>query len=150
MTITSSAKDKEVVECQVQSKELLVHVEDQGLLEKETDAIEDRVHIPKNFDDSEESETLSEKLRGIGAYTDEGQCSKQNENVENQQVWQMEIDKETEASEHILNAKLLEQDKGCSKTHVSLISILRTNQLICSLMLIWKEFRRTLSTLKKV
>ena len=40
----------------------------------------DRVHIPDNFDDSDaESESLSDRLRRIGAYTEVGQRSQQNE-----------------------------------------------------------------------
>lgn len=76
----------------------------------------DKVHIPDNFDDSEESETLSEKLRSIGAFTSDGQCSKQTEDAESQQVWQMVIDQRTAANEDRQNAWLLEQAKKGTKT----------------------------------
>ena len=45
-------------------------------LSKESDMQVDRVHIPDNFDDSDaESESLSDRLRRIGAYTEVGQGS---------------------------------------------------------------------------
>ena len=46
----------------------------QANLSKESDMQVDRVHIPDNFDDSDaESESLSDRLRRIGAYTEVGQ-----------------------------------------------------------------------------
>lgn len=53
---------------------------------------EGRVQIPENFDDSEsESETFSDKLKGIDAYGDSGQgCSKNTDQVVDNQIWQVE------------------------------------------------------------
>jgi hypothetical protein len=117
MSSINSEKNKDVVICQDQPKKLSIPDEVQDPSVKEVETNEDRVHIPENFEDSDmESETLSERLRGIGAFTGEGQCSKQNEDIENQQVWQMEVDKDTEPTGYILNTKIQDQSKGCSKS----------------------------------
>lgn len=56
------------------------------------DGRDDKVHIPESFEESNfDSETLSEKLRRIGAYEDGGQgCSKDGEITGQQQMWCME------------------------------------------------------------
>ena len=67
----------------------------------------EKVHIPDSFDESDaDSETLSDKLRHIDAYTEVGQGSKQNGEEEDHQIWHMEVDEKTECfSCHECNAK---------------------------------------------
>jgi len=78
----------------------------QANLSKESDMQVDRVHIPDNFDDSDaKSESLSDRLRRIGAYTEVGQRSQQNEDKENHQVWAMEVDESVDPSAQIMGNK---------------------------------------------
>lgn len=76
------------------------------------DDLEDKVNIPEGFEDSDaESETLSDKLRKIDAYTEPGQSSKQKGGKENHQVWAMEMEDNGVSTNQFLSQKIQSMEK---------------------------------------
>lgn len=72
---------------------------------KATHDKEDRVHIPESFEYlATDSDTLSEKLRKIGAFGDEGQgCSKEGDKTEVHQMWL--VNDSTEMNIEVITSK---------------------------------------------
>jgi hypothetical protein len=71
----------------------------------------EKVHIPDNFEESDaDSETLSEILRSIDAYTEVIPGTRSKEGQDDHQVWHMEVDGATEGVSHIMNEKLLNKE----------------------------------------
>jgi hypothetical protein len=77
----------------------------------EMSAQNEKVHIPDNFEESDaDSETLSEILRSIDAYTEVIPGTRSKEGQDDHQVWHMEVDGATEGVSHIMNEKLLNKE----------------------------------------
>lgn len=75
----------------------------------EIDDQNEKVHIPESFEDFDDSETLSAKLRGIGTYTDTNLENKQNGEDDDHQIWHMEVDETTENASQIMTEMLKQQ-----------------------------------------
>lgn len=108
--IGTSGKSVEMGVDQNQSKnqdKAKMVVTDQFQQPQEDGELVEKVHIPDNFEESDaESETLSEKLRKIDAYSDMNQgTSKGAEDNDNQSVWHMEVEVNEESLVQIANLK---------------------------------------------